>query len=99
MFPVVESGGRYFAQPTFPEPVEAGLMVEHPGRFSVRYRTGIFGENSDQAATEGHFVHVNVHRTSHKPVPISNAVRAILKPLQGADRYSERQTVQAHGGG
>ena len=37
-----ESACRYRAAFAFPEPVEAGLRVQHLGRSSVRYEIGLF---------------------------------------------------------
>lgn len=65
----------------FPETVEAGLRVGHLGRRAVRYEIGLFKEGADQAAAEGHFVHVFVARTSMTPVAIPPGLRAALERL------------------
>lgn len=78
----VESGCRYFRPLSFPDPIEAGLRVGHLGNSSVRYEVGIFSPGDDQAAAEGHFVHVFVGRTSQRPVPIPADLRTALQRLR-----------------
>lgn len=73
---VVETGCRYFASLSYPQDVEIGLAVTHIGRSSVRYRLGVFAADADDAAAEGHFVHVYVGRESRRPVALSDAWRA-----------------------
>jgi len=79
-----ESSCRYRAAFAFPEPVEAGLRVGHLGRSSVRYEIGLFKAGADEAAAEGHFVHVFVSREAMAPVPIPEGIRKALGRIQGA---------------
>ncbi len=79
-----ESACRYRAAFAFPEPVEAGLRVARLGRSSVRYEIGLFKAGEDEAAAEGHFVHVFVGRESMSPVPIPAGIREALERLQTA---------------
>jgi acyl-CoA thioester hydrolase len=65
---VVEVSCQYLAPLTYPETVTAGLRVAHIGRSSVRYEIAMFAEGSDQAAAQGHFVHVYVDRETRRPV-------------------------------
>ncbi|ACL55979.1 acyl-CoA thioesterase [Methylobacterium nodulans] len=78
---VVETGCRYFRSITFPDRVTAGIRVAHQGRSSVRYEVGLFREDEDAAAAQGHFVHVYVDRASQRPVPLPDMLRAVLAPL------------------
>jgi acyl-CoA thioester hydrolase len=78
---VVDVGCRYMASLTYPETVTAGLRVAHLGRSSVRYEVALFGEGSEEAAAEGHFVHVYVDRASRRPVELPAKLRATLEPL------------------
>ena len=78
---VVETGCRYARPLSYPEPVEIGLAVEHVGRSSVRYRLGVFARGSDDAAAEGHFVHVYVSREMRRPVPVPEAWRRVLEGI------------------
>jgi acyl-CoA thioester hydrolase len=80
---VVETGCRYASPLSYPEPVEIGLAVEHLGRSSVRYRLGVFGQGSAEAAAEGHFVHVYVDRETRRPVPLPEEWRAKLDAIAG----------------
>jgi acyl-CoA thioester hydrolase len=78
---VVENGCQYFSALTYPETVTAGLRVAHLGRTSVRYEIALFGEGSDTAAAQGHFVHVYVDRQTRRPVELPAALRAALALL------------------
>ena len=78
---VVETRCNFFASIVFPEPIEAGLRVEKLGNTSVRYEVGIFTQGSDEAAAQGHFVHVYVDRVTRRPVPLPAPLVAALKPL------------------
>jgi acyl-CoA thioester hydrolase len=82
---VAESGCRYFSELHFPERLVIGLAVTRLGRSSVTYRLGVFraaeelAADGAQAVTAlGHWVHVYVDRTSRKPVPIPDAIHALL---------------------
>lgn len=76
---VAESGCRFFAELKFPDPLVVGLAVTRLGTSSVTYRTALF-DKSEQAsvAAVGHWVHVYVDRTTRRPAPIPEAVRALL---------------------
>ncbi|MDB5721965.1 MAG: acyl-CoA thioesterase [Alphaproteobacteria bacterium] len=78
---VVETGCRYARPLAYPEPVEIGLAVERLGRSSVRYRLGVFAKGGDEAAAEGHFVHVYVGRESRRPVELPPAWREGLEGI------------------
>lgn len=79
---VVETGCHFFTSLAYPETVTAGLRVAHLGRSSVRYEIGLFGEGSETAAAQGHFVHVYVDRQSRRPVEIPQRVRDVLEKLR-----------------
>src|SRR4051794_24333953 len=78
---VVETSCRYHRPLTFPEVIDVGLRVTRLGNTSVRYEVAIFKQNEDQAAADGHFVHVWVDRASRRPTPVPAAVREALSPL------------------
>lgn len=78
---VVETHCNYFSPIVFPERVEAGLRVARLGTSSVRYEIGLFAEGADEAAAQGHFVHVYVDRATRRPVALPEALRAALAPL------------------
>ena len=79
---VAETGCRYFKPVSFPDIVRCGLRVAHLGRSSVRFEIGIFRNDEDTAAAQGHFVHVACDRRSHRPVPMPAAMRAALEKLR-----------------
>ncbi|CAA9497105.1 MAG: hypothetical protein AVDCRST_MAG39-1069 [uncultured Sphingomonadaceae bacterium] len=78
---VVETGCRYAAPLTYPEPAEVGLSVEEVGRSSVRFLLGVFAPEAERAAAEGFFVHVYVRRADRRPVPVPDAWRAALAEI------------------
>jgi len=78
---VVETGCRYAAPLTYPEPVEIGLGVERLGTSSVTYRLGVFAVGAAAAAAEGHFTHVYVDRESRTPVALPKSWRAKLETI------------------
>jgi acyl-CoA thioester hydrolase len=78
---VVETRCSYFAPIAFPDRVRAGLRVAHLGTSSVRYEIGIFRNDEQTAAAQGHFVHVYVDRGSNRPVPLPEKFKAALAKL------------------
>ena len=80
---VAEVACRYYASLAFPDRVNVGIRVSSIGRSSVRYEAGIFRNDEDSAAAEGHFVHVFVERGAQKPVPIPAEARAKLGAIAG----------------
>ena len=80
---VVDVRCQYRTPLTYPETVTAGLRVAHVGRTSVRYEIALFGQGSDVAAAQGHFVHVYVDRQTQRPVELPPELRAALAPLAG----------------
>jgi acyl-CoA thioester hydrolase len=78
---VVETGCRYACPLAFPQTVEVGVRVAHLGTSSVRYELGIFTADTESAAAEGHFVHVNVDRETRKSKPLSDDWRSFLLKL------------------
>ncbi|MCO5398635.1 acyl-CoA thioesterase [Ralstonia soli] len=78
---VIETQCNYFAPLSFPDPVVAGLRVARLGNTSVRYEVGLFRGDAQEAAAQGHFVHVYVDRETRRPVPLPDALRAVLEPL------------------
>lgn len=79
---VVETLCRFHKELSFPEVIDAGIAVERLGRTSVKYTIGLFRQGDDTPAATGHFVHVYIDRETRKPVPVPDAIRAALEPLQ-----------------
>lgn len=78
---VVETACRFHKPLSFPETIDAGMRVARIGRSSVSYQIGLFRQAEDDAAATGRFVHVWVDRTTRRPMPIPDAIRAALAPL------------------
>jgi acyl-CoA thioester hydrolase len=78
---VVETHCNYFKPVAFPDRLRAGLRVAKMGTSSVTYNVGIFRNDDDIAAAQGHFVHVYVDRATSKPVPLPEALKKALGKL------------------
>ncbi|MCH2297219.1 MAG: acyl-CoA thioesterase [SAR324 cluster bacterium] len=78
---VVESGCTFHRELSFPQVIEAGLLVEKIGNSSVTYRVGLFIEDDSEPAASGHFVHVYVDRENRRPVPVPENIRQALRPI------------------
>jgi acyl-CoA thioester hydrolase len=85
----VESHCRYFAPLAYPSRIEVGLRVGKLGNSSVRYELGLFAPGRDEAAAEGHFVHVFVERQTRKSTPIPPTIRAALAKLVASGATEE----------
>jgi acyl-CoA thioester hydrolase len=77
----VESGCQFRRAVRFPERITAGLRVSKLGRSSVRYEIGLFRDDDQETAADGHFVHVFVTRSEQRPTPIPDRIRAALARL------------------
>src|SRR5271165_2050091 len=82
---VVETACQYFKPITYPDAVHVGLRVGRLGTSSIRYELAIFANDDDEAAAQGHFVHVYVDRVSNRPTPIPAEIRKLLSPLLPAN--------------
>jgi acyl-CoA thioester hydrolase len=78
---VAETACRFHASLTFPEVIDAGLVVQRLGRSGVTYGIGLFRQGDDAPAATGRFVHVWVDRASQRPVEIPPGIRRALEPL------------------
>ncbi len=78
---VVESKCTYRAPIAFPDRVTTGLRVDRLGNRAVTYGIGIFRNDDDDAAAEGHFVHVFVDRVTRASVAIPEPMRVALARL------------------
>ena len=78
---VVETGCRYFSEIAFPDLVTAGLRVAKLGNSSVRYEVGLFRNDEEGAAAEGHFIHVYVDRETRKAKPLRPELRKALESI------------------
>lgn len=78
---VVETHCQYFRPVSFPDTVVAGLCVARIGNSSVRYEIGLFREDEETAAAQGHFIHVYVDRKTQKPTSLPVNMRAALEKI------------------
>jgi acyl-CoA thioester hydrolase len=78
---VAEVACRYHSSLAVPDRVLVGIRVARIGQSSVRYEVGVFRNDDDVAAAEGHFVHVFVERGTQRPVPIPDDARATLSRI------------------
>ena len=83
---VVETQCQYFKPIAFPDVVHAGMRVTKLGTSSVRYEIGLFANDDDGAAAQGHVVHVYVDRATGRPVAIPDPVRRVLQRLMPRER-------------
>ncbi len=82
---VVESGCTFHRELSFPQVIEAGLLVEKIGNSSVTYRVGLFIDEDSEPSASGHFVHVYVDREKRKPVRVPENIRQALRPIMLED--------------
>ena len=78
---VVESGCTFHRELSFPQVIEAGLLVEKIGNSSVTYRVGLFIEEDSEPAASGHFVHVYVDHENRRPVRVPENIRQALRQI------------------
>ena len=79
---VVDTGCQYFSPVAFPDLIHCGLRVAHLGNTSVRFEIGIFRNDENVAAAQGHFVHVCCDRDTQRPLAMPAAMRAALEKLK-----------------
>jgi acyl-CoA thioester hydrolase len=79
---VVDTACRFAAPVAFPDEVTCGLRCGRLGTASIRYEIGVFPNDEDRAAAEGHFVHVYVERARQdRAVPLPDALRDAARRL------------------
>ena len=80
---VVETHCNYFSPLAFPEPVMAGIRVEHVGISSVRYEIALFpADDRLPCAAKGHFIHVYVDRATRRPAALPPELLSVLELLK-----------------
>lgn len=72
---VVESGFTFFEALAFPQDLEIGVRVARIGQTSVLYEVGVFANGKATASAAGHFTHVYVQRSNHRPEPLSESFK------------------------
>jgi acyl-CoA thioester hydrolase len=79
---VIETQCNYFAPVAFPDRITIGIRVARLGNSSVRYEVGVFREDEEEAAAQGHFVHVYVSRDTRRSAAIPEKMRTLLQSIQ-----------------
>ncbi len=77
----VDTGCRFHSPIAFPDRIDAGLRVGRVGRTSVRWEIGLFRNDEQDAAADGHFVHVFVDRADQRPVPVPPGIQGAIDRL------------------
>ena len=77
----VETGCKFFDSIEYPDVVHAGLRVTKLGTSSVTYDIGMFKNEEQIAAAQGHFVHVYVDEKTRRPMPIDDKTRSKLTEI------------------
>lgn len=78
---VAETKCQFLGSVAFPDRVTAGLRVGRVGTTSVRYEIGIFRNENETAAAQGHLVHVYVDRETGRPTPLPRKLLSALRSL------------------
>lgn len=78
---VVDSACSFLQELSYPEIIEVGVAIDKIGNSSLRYDLAIFKQGQDQAAAQGHFVHVFVDRQTRKSTSIPNDMRDALMQI------------------
>ena len=78
---VVETQCRFFKPISFPDTVHAGLRVAQLGNRSVRYEIGLFRNEEELAAAQGHFIHVYVERKTRQAISLPPEMREALNQI------------------
>ncbi|HXE97079.1 MAG TPA: thioesterase family protein [Dongiaceae bacterium] len=79
---VIETQCNYFAPVAFPDRITIGIRVAKLGNSSIRYEVGVFREDEEEVAAQGHFVHVYVSRETRRPTAIPDNMRTLLQSIQ-----------------
>jgi acyl-CoA thioester hydrolase len=74
-----ESHVKFLRPLSYPGGIVAGIRIDQMGRTSARYGLALFEEGCDEAAAEGHWIHVFVDRQTQRPVPIPDDIRAVFE--------------------
>jgi acyl-CoA thioester hydrolase len=78
---VAESSCRFHREVTFQDSISVGLKIGRLGNSSVRYEIGVFINDDEAAAADGHFVHVFVDRATKRPSRIPDTARLLFEQL------------------
>ena len=81
VFYVVHTSCNFITSLSYPEEIEAGIMLKKIGKTSITYGVSVFKKGTISAAAYGEFIHVLVDRNSNKATPIPDDIRHKIKSL------------------
>ena len=81
VFYVVHTSCNFITSLSYPEEIEAGIMLKKIGKTSITYGVSVFKKGAISAAAYGEFVHVLVDRNSNKATLIPEDIRHKIKSL------------------
>ena len=81
VFYVVHTSCNFITSLSYPEEIEAGIMLKKIGKTSITYGVSVFKKGTISAAAYGEFIHVLVDRNSNKATPIPEDIRQKIKSL------------------
>ena len=79
VFYVVHTSCNFITSLSYPEEIEAGLMLKKIGKTSITYGVSVFKKGAISAAAYGEFIHVLVDRDSNKSTPIPEKIRHTIE--------------------
>ena len=81
VFYVVHTSCNFITSLSYPEEIEAGIMLKKIGKTSITYGVSVFKKDAISAAAYGEFIHVLVDRNSNKATLIPEDIRHKIKSL------------------
>ena len=81
VFYVVHTSCNFITSLSYPEEIEAGIMLKKIGKTSITYGVSVFKKDAISAAAYGEFIHVLVDRNSNKATLIPEDIRQKIKSL------------------
>ena len=81
---VPETGCRYLAEISYPDPFVVGLGIGRLGRTSVTWAVELRRGSDREVVALGHFVHVFVDRETRRPVALPTHLLPALEALQAS---------------
>ena len=81
VFYVVHTSCNFITSLSYPEEIEAGIMLKKIGKTSITYGVSVFKKGTISAAAYGEFIHVLVDRNSNKSTLIPEDIRHKIKSL------------------
>ncbi|ANK81922.1 MAG: thioesterase [Rhizobiales bacterium NRL2] len=82
-FHIVKTTLEYRAPIRFDEEIEVGVRVPRIGRSSLVFELGIFGKGETEPRAAGENIWVNTNQSTHKTVPVPDALIRLIRDLEG----------------